>query len=238
MIVHYLRILARRWWLVLLPVLPVLALALTPGSPDTQVTWIVRPTLQVGLPPARNNQTGEFYNYDSHFLWTSSEYLARSVSDLALTSKYAQNVAARIARTNGRQLPPDAIQGNIGRDFRGTLVNMTFKWHNKEEAELVGNAMMAELAENARAYFPQIGESAIAPFSRLDDGQARLDVGNVRQQLNVPLRVALALAAGAVLALLAHLLDPVIRSRREIENMGMRVLGQVPRSAVVPGARP
>jgi len=51
----------------------------------------------------------------------------------------------------------------------------------------------------------------------------------IRSQLDLPLRVGLALVAGIGLALLAEYLDPTVRDREEIERMGFSILGEIPK---------
>ena len=51
----------------------------------------------------------------------------------------------------------------------------------------------------------------------------------LRGQLDLPLRVALALLAGLGLALLAHYIDPTVRDRAELERVGLPVLGEIPK---------
>jgi capsular polysaccharide biosynthesis protein len=48
-------------------------------------------------------------------------------------------------------------------------------------------------------------------------------------QLQLPLRVGLALGAGAGLALLVDYLDPTVRGRKELEEMGLPVVGEIPK---------
>ena len=230
MILYYLRVIVRRWWLVLLPMLALGVLTLR-NYREPDAPWLVRPTMQVGLPPSRINQTGEYYNYDGQYVWTSSEYLTRSISDLVVTSRFAQDVARRIERTTGRVISAESVRSAVTRDYRGTLVNVVVKWRNAEEAELIANSMMDEIGQNAREYFPQLGALETAPFRRLDDGKARYDDENARNRLDIPIRAAIALLAGLGLALIAHLLDPVMRGKPEIENLGLRVLSSVPSDA-------
>jgi capsular polysaccharide biosynthesis protein len=53
---------------------------------------------------------------------------------------------------------------------------------------------------------------------------------SLSSQLNLPLRLGLALAAGLALAFLVDYLDPTVRSRAELEGMGLGVLGEIPKS--------
>ncbi len=50
-----------------------------------------------------------------------------------------------------------------------------------------------------------------------------------REQLDLPLRVLLALAAGIGLAFLLDYLDTSVRERRDLEELGLPVLGEVSR---------
>jgi capsular polysaccharide biosynthesis protein len=43
------------------------------------------------------------------------------------------------------------------------------------------------------------------------------------------LRVALALAAGLALALLAEYFDPTVRDRRDVDELGLEILGAIPK---------
>jgi capsular polysaccharide biosynthesis protein len=51
----------------------------------------------------------------------------------------------------------------------------------------------------------------------------------LREQLDLPLRLLLALAAGIALAFLADYLDDRVRGREDVERMGLRVVGEIPK---------
>ena len=55
------------------------------------------------------------------------------------------------------------------------------------------------------------------------------EIHTAREQLDLPLRVLLALAAGIGLAFLWDYLDDSVRDRADLEQMGIAVLGVVPR---------
>jgi capsular polysaccharide biosynthesis protein len=52
----------------------------------------------------------------------------------------------------------------------------------------------------------------------------------LRASLALPLRLALAAGAGIGLAFLVDYLDPTIRSRKELERMGLSVLVEIPKA--------
>jgi capsular polysaccharide biosynthesis protein len=60
----------------------------------------------------------------------------------------------------------------------------------------------------------------------------------LQTQLAVPFRAGLGLAAGLALAFAVDYFDQTVRDRRELEAMGLRVIGEIPRQRRWrPGAR-
>ena len=51
----------------------------------------------------------------------------------------------------------------------------------------------------------------------------------LRERLDLPLRLLLALAAGVALAFLLDYLDDSVRSAADLEEMGLAVVGEIPR---------
>ncbi|MCA9977966.1 MAG: hypothetical protein KC413_19530, partial [Anaerolineales bacterium] len=51
----------------------------------------------------------------------------------------------------------------------------------------------------------------------------------IRSQLDLPLRILLALGAGIGLAFLVEYLDPTIRERDEIAKLGLPIMGEIPK---------
>ncbi|MFO7679069.1 MAG: hypothetical protein R6X34_03380, partial [Chloroflexota bacterium] len=89
-------------------------------------------------------------------------------------------------------------------------------------------AVTAVLQEQNAAALPQLeGETAvIVPISQpvinpISPG--------IRSQLDLPLRILVALFAGIGLALLVEYLDPTIREAHEIDAIGLTILGEIPK---------
>ena len=51
----------------------------------------------------------------------------------------------------------------------------------------------------------------------------------LRERLDLPLRLALAVVAGLALCFLCNYLDSNLRDRAELEELGFAVLGEIPR---------
>jgi len=64
----------------------------------------------------------------------------------------------------------------------------------------------------------------------LIDGPGIGEVGrSLKDKLDLPLRLFVALVAGIALAFLWDYLDDTVRDRAEVENLGVPVLGEIPR---------
>jgi capsular polysaccharide biosynthesis protein len=64
----------------------------------------------------------------------------------------------------------------------------------------------------------------------LIDGPGIGQVGrSLKDRLDLPIRLFVALVAGVALALLWDYLDDTVRDRAEVEAMGASVLGEIPR---------
>jgi capsular polysaccharide biosynthesis protein len=89
------------------------------------------------------------------------------------------------------------------------------------------DGVIAVMIEDNAAALPQLGgERAI--LTQLDEPIVNPIAAGIRSQLDLPLRVALALLAGLGLALLAHYLDPTVRDRAELGDLGLPLVGEIP----------
>lgn len=76
---------------------------------------------------------------------------------------------------------------------------------------------------------PNLGETAV--LTLLDEPIVTPLPRSLSSLLNIPLRLAIGLAAGLGLALLVEYLGHTIRSREEAEAMGFVVLGEIPKGS-------
>lgn len=219
---HYLT-LARRWWyLLLLPPLIVGAYGLaTYQAPATVYSAGVR--YAVGQPAGLEDSAGYDPNY---YRWLTSEYVATALKDWVPTSDFAAAVSAQLAAA-GVDVPAAALQGAMGADNARSLLVVYLTWPAADQVPAIFAAITAALQDNTTV-FPQLGGLA-AEAVPLDAAQPGPVAPGLRSRLDLPLKVAIGLAAGLALALLAHYFDPFVRDRRDLEQMGLPVLGELPR---------
>ncbi len=218
----YGKIVLRRWWLVVVPVLIVLlyiGIGYTPPAPTYQA--VVR--FAAGTAPA-----GLSEDYDRYYPWLTSEYIANGLADVAETGVFAEAIAARLA-LRGYQIPSAALQPAIVTDNAQSILVVYLTWPDAEECVAIAEAITAEFTENGAAYFPQLQDVEPA-VRRLDSPSPVAVPPRLRARLMGPaIKLGLALVVGLALAFLWHYLDPTLYEAEELEALGIPVLTQVPR---------
>ncbi len=213
----------QRWgWLALIPTaLGLLAAGLHP-SPAPAYQTSVR--LAVGIRPEGHGD----YAYEGYYRWLSSEYLAAAVSAWVRSRDFAERVAARL-QAEGLALPPPAVQGAMASDYQRSLVVLYVTAPDPRTAEAIARAAVEVARQEAGQVWPQAGE-ALAVLTPLDAPTAFPTAPSLRSRLEGLFRVALGLGVGLTLTFLAYFTDPRIWDRTDIERLGFRVLGEIPRS--------
>lgn len=224
---EYGQIVRRRWWLPLvLGALVALlsALQLQPWRP-APVSYAASLRLLVGVLPASDQPTTA---YDPrYYAWLTSEYLVDDFTEVVHSGLFAQNVSQRLAQ-QAITVPPNTIQGSAASGKQHRIITINFAGSDQAQLAAIADAVAAELAENAPAYFRQLGTDGAGVT--LIDGPTISAVGpSLRQRLDWPLRVLLALAVGLGLVFLLDYWDTSVRTRQEIEALGLAVIGEIPR---------
>lgn len=218
----YAKILLRRWWLVVTPLLVVmLYTAATYAPPMTPYQVVMR--FSAGTEPA-----GLSLDYDRYYPWLTSEYIANGLADVAETGAFAQGVVSRLPAA-GPEVSPAAIQGAIVTDNAQSILVVYLTWVDPEEIVVVADAVIEELTENSGAYYPQLAD--LQPAVRLLDEPVPTPMPpSLRAQLAGPaVRASLALFVGVGLAFLWHYLDPTLHEEEALEELGLQVIGRIPR---------
>ncbi len=223
MLTEYLRMILRRWWLVLIPVIA-LAVFTVVSYRAPAVSYKVTMRFAAGLPPERT--TGVF-NYERYYSWLTSEYMANGFADVARTSIFAQNVADKV-NAQGMAVNADMIQGAVSSDQKQSLLVIYLTWPDAAQAVKIGDAISAEFAEHGLTYWPQISSAGSAPLVQLDRPIPVPFTPSLRDRFDLPIRFILALVVGVALAFIAHFLDPFVHDRRELEHLGLTVIVDIP----------
>ncbi|HKZ83188.1 MAG TPA: hypothetical protein VJ793_05975 [Anaerolineae bacterium] len=217
------RILLRRWWLVVLPALVLGAVAIVTYDPP-QPTFAATMRFAVGYTPDPSSQS----LYDRFYpAWLASEYIAGGLSDWARTGNFAEAVSEDLAARDV-DVPPAAAAASIVSDHTRSIVALYFNGNDPALLQSLAESAARVLQTRNATVFPQNGARG-ASVTPLDNPAVGAAPPSLRARLELPIRVGLAMAAGLVLALLAHYLDPMIRDRSDVEALGLSIVGEIPK---------
>jgi capsular polysaccharide biosynthesis protein len=215
-------ILRRWWWLILLPAILIGGIGLaTYQVPPTTYGTTVRFT--ASLPPTPN---GEGFD-PNYYSWLTSEYIVGSLSDWIKTGAFAQAVSDELT-ARGKAIPAPAVQAALAADYVRSQLILFVNTGNPEDTHAIAEAAIAILQTRNANAFPQLG-GVNAVVNALDEPNVGASVPGLRSMLDLPIRLGLGLAVGLALAFAAHYLDPFIRSRDDVQLLGLSVIGEIPR---------
>jgi len=219
-LIRYWRIVRRRWWLIvgLLALVAAGTLLTYDWSPPQM--YVVTMRFNVGLDPVPPSDAE--YTYDPLGIWRSSEYLMDDLASAVRGADFARRVAARLGD------PGTNLAGVLGAatEFRVLTVSA----HGPDEAQLVeiAAAATAVLNEEAAALVGPLGDAR--PVLRPIDPPVVVPMGRgLRDKLEIPIRLGLALLASVAGVFLLDYLDRSVRGPDELEAMDISVLAEIPR---------
>jgi capsular polysaccharide biosynthesis protein len=200
------------------------ALQLRPWQPPP-VSYSASMRFLVGVLPAAEADAAA---YDPrYYAWLTSEYLVDDFTEVVRSDLFARNVSARLADAS-ITVSPGSIQGSAATGRLHRIISLSLNRADRDELAAIAEATAAELTENATFYFQQLGTEG-AGITLLDPPAVGEVGAGLRARLEWPLRVGLALLVGVGLALLLDYLDTSVRGRRDVEELGLRVIGEIPK---------
>ncbi len=162
---------------------------------------------------------------ERYYAWLTSEYIVNGLADWVSGNTFKTAVSAELAE-QGYDIPAGAI-GIVADNVRSKL-QLSMSHNDPDALAAMMDAVITVVTEQNAAALPQLGgETAVLVL--VDEPIVNQIPNGIRSQLDLPLRVGLALVAGIGLALLAEYLDPTVRNREEIEQMGFEILGEIPK---------
>ncbi len=229
---HYWHIIRRRWWLPLGLVLLVGLFSLVSQrpwvSPPTNYTATLR--FNVGLQP--EPRTADYYTYDRYYTWLGSEYLIDDLSEIVKGSAFAEAVTERLAGS-GLAVPPGAIQGSTQAGKLHRILTVSTSWGNLDELQRMTQAISETIQSDLLRFYGALltttpGSVPIEAIL-IDGPHVGANSPGLRERLDLPIRLILALLLGIGLTFLFDYLDPHVRGRTDLEAMGFTVIGEIPR---------
>ena len=222
---EYVRVIWRYLWLIVALVVVVgVGSWIFRAQPAPQYTASVRFTIGVNAPPA-TQVTG----YDPILTsYQASEYIRDDFVEIIQSDVFAADVNAQLLKmgVSGITISKGNISAAVEKQRR--LMSMSVTWNNPEQAQKIADAAVTNLSDNNAKYFAQLGASG-AMVAVIDQPVVSQVGASLREQLDIPIRILIALLAGIALAFLLDYLDNSVRDARDAEALGLRVIGEIPR---------
>lgn len=213
-----------RWWVAAIPALIVLAVGIVTYNPPGSF-YSVGVRFIVGQEPTDAAATEDEERY---YNWLTSEYIVNGLTDWIRGERFAAAVSAQLAQ-EGVDVPAGEIRGSLAADNTRSMMTVILNsGRDQATVEQMINAVITILTTQNADALPQLGDEP-AVLVQLDTPIVNQIAPGLRSQLDLPLRVALALGAGIGLAFLVEYLDPTVRGRDELERSGWVVLGEIPK---------
>jgi capsular polysaccharide biosynthesis protein len=206
-----------------MPAIVVLAFGLLSYRPATP-TYNVGVRFIVGQRPA---PAATEFDEQRYYNWLASEYIVNGLTAWIRGFRFAEMVSLYLEEQRGVRIHPGAIQSGLAVDNARSEMTISLTAGDPETARQMMDGVIAILTEQNAEALPQLG-GELALLTQLDEPIVAPLSPGIRSQLDLPLRLLLALIAGIGLALLAHYLDPTVSNRTELERLGLPVVGEIP----------
>jgi hypothetical protein len=219
-----LRILLRRWYLVLIPAL-VAAVIVLPEllNGDEAVSGGFTVTLRYSAAQeldAIPNRDGDFQD-----VWLASEFTVNAFTDWVRTGSFIAEIEGAAA-AQGVTVNPGLL--GVAADSSHSIGVLILSYPDAAILEASAQAAITVLQDRAQAYFPQLGAQP-AQVTVLDTPQIVAAPPPIANRLAPFIRIGIGSFFGLVLAFLVEYLDPTLRRREQVEQLGLPVIAAIPK---------
>lgn len=214
----------RRWFLVLLPALSLIAVLVQ------VLQYQARYTAQAAVLITRLPQQApaETFRYDEYYLYLTNEYTVDDFTEVLRGNVFATDVAQRASQLLGTSISTAEVQAGLSVTRRNRAVLLSITAGEPERAVALARAAVAALRERGTAYFGFTDPSRQVIVQVIDEPQSAVP-DTARAQLLWVLQVVLAVAAGVFLAFLAEYFSDTLDSADDVRRVtGLPVLAIVP----------
>jgi capsular polysaccharide biosynthesis protein len=175
------------------------------------------------VPESRND---DYYSFDHYYTWMASEYFVDELTEIVGSEAFARTVSEELA-DNGLDFPASALRSSLAADRKHRILTVHMTWGDQAQLQKIANAASKVLRERSATFLGQLGGSD-ADIRLIDPPVVLPAARSLKERLDLPIRLFLALLAGVALTFLLDYLDDTVRNRAEVEAMDLAVLGEIP----------
>ena len=214
---QYWRIVCKRWWLVAALPIVVLIVSLVTYRPPAPA-FVAHMRFAIGIegtePVVAVSGEGR------SDAWLASEYLADDLSQVLMGGDFAAEIS--------KKLDFAVPAGTIFATREHRIMSVSITWGDRNQVQQIAEQVGAAVQDGGADYFPQL--AGIEAKALLIDGPSIVPAGrSLKDKLDLPIRLLVAVLAGVALAFLWDYLDASVRDREDAEALGLAVLGEIPK---------
>jgi len=222
------RIIFRRWWLIVLP----LALSAVIAIPEILGGGTSAPAgynAEIRYSAAqRQNMPGREGDYTD--VWMASEYTVDALTDWVRTSSFRDEIRSALGDAEvalgDAEVALESLR--VAADNVRSLGVLYLSHSQGDSLRAIADAAVLVLSSRSQRYFPQLGGEA-AQVTILQQPAISSPPPALTNRLAPFIRLAIALMIGLVLAFFAEFVDPTIYHQDDLRRLGMPLLGSIPK---------
>jgi hypothetical protein len=217
------RVLVRRWWIVVIPVVVAAIFVIPQWLMDRSATsGGFSVTLRYTAAQSASNVSPRDGDYQD--VWLASELAVNALTDWVRSGTFKDEIQTALGTS-------DAVDiGGLGiaADNKRSVGQLIMSYPDESGLRTITQVAMDVLKTRAQAYFPQFGNHP-AEVTFLDLPQFVAAPPQLTNRFAPLIRLGMGLLGGVLLAFLWEYLDPFVYRREQLEAMGLPVVATIPR---------
>ena len=215
------RILRRRWWLILIPVVIATVLVIpsflgsgsaVSGGFNTQIRYSA--AQEFNLP----QRDGDYQD-----VWLASELTVNAFTDWIRSNKFREEIQNDLDDAD-----IDLSLLGIAADNARSVGVIYLSHPDADSLETIANTVIKILVSRNQAYFPQLGGDP-AQVTILDEPIIASAPPPLTNRFAPLIRIGMALIVGLFLAFAMEYVDPTIHHSDELNKLGLPLLASIPK---------
>lgn len=215
------RVLLRRWWLILVPVI-VAGFFAVPEFLASEETGSSGYRTQFSYSAAQESSNFDVRDGDYQDVWLASEFVVNAFTDWLQSTSFRDELAIEAGDV-------DLLNGlNIVADNKRSIGVVHMSHPDEQSLSDLRQAAIIILQTRNQAYFPHLGDSP-AEVTIINQPAVSPAPAPLTNRFKPILQLGVAFFAGIVLVGLVEYFDRTIRYRDEVEAQGLQVLATIPK---------
>ena len=219
------RIFRRRWPFMVIPAVIVLGITILtaeeavipPSNYNVGVRFLISPPLL--------DENATSADEERYYQWLTSEYLTNGMADWANGIGFAERVSEKMAE-DGIEVDPIVIFNGTSADAIRSRLTIIMNYGDRDALQAMIEAAIEVLEEENAAGIPHLGLESPAEIVLLDRPVVNEVPASIGNQLDLPIRIVLAVITGLLIGFLVEYFDPYVRDAEDVRHKGLPVLAQ------------